>query len=249
MRKILFLAILTAGLGIGVQAQTGARQTIVLSHPWKFSKGDFKGAQNPAFDDSGWQTVRLPHDWAIAGPFDPLGQAETGKLPWKGEGWYRYTFTPDPALQGKQLTLLFDGVMAFPTIWLNGKEIGRWDYGYNSFYLDISDQIEFGKPNVLAVHADTRRHDSRWYPGAGIYRKVSLIATDPVHVAQWGTQVTTTKITPQYAVVKVCAHVRNDGKQDEQRVSIEQQVLDQEGFMVGTTYMSFECPIKARETH
>ena len=251
MRKILLLAILIAGIGANAPAQNGSatRQTVVLSQPWKFSKGDFKGAQNPGFDDSGWQTVRLPHDWAIAGPFDPLGSAETGKLPWKGTGWYRHTFTPDPNWQGKRLTLLFDGVMAFPTVWLNGKEIGRWDYGYNSFYLDITDQLDYGKPNVLAVQADTRRHESRWYPGAGIYRKVSLIVTDPVHVAQWGTQVTTTKIAPQYAVVKVRTLLRNDGTKDEQQVSVEQQVLDQEGLLVGESYDAVVCPVKAGETH
>ncbi|MCC7506814.1 MAG: DUF4982 domain-containing protein [Saprospiraceae bacterium] len=249
MRKILLLAILIAGIGINAQAQNdGAyRQTILFSQPWKFSKGNFKGAQNPAFDDTGWQTVRVPHDWAIAGPFDPLGSAETGKLPWKGEGWYRHTFTPDPAWKGKQLTLLFDGVMAFPVVWLNGKEIGRWDYGYNSFYLDVSDHIVFGQPNVLAVYVDTRRHESRWYPGAGIYRKVTLTVTDPVHVAQWGTQVTTPEISADRAMVQVRTRIVNDGK-SQQTATVHHIVLDPSGRPAAVSD-TLSCPVKAGEDH
>ncbi len=223
------------------------RQTLILNKGWKFSKGNFKGAANPAFDDSAWQNVRLPHDWAISGPFDPQASGETGKLPWKGEGWYRYTFTPDPDWRGKRVTVLFDGVMAFPTVWLNGKEVGSWDYGYNSFYLDITPMLDFEHPNVLAVHVDTRAHESRWYPGAGIYRKVSLIVTDEVHVGQWGTQVTTPEIDPERALVTVHTNVRNDDDQ-EQTVSIEHLILDPQGYVIGFSD-SLGCPIKAKEGH
>jgi len=87
--------------------------------------------------------------------------------------------------------LLFDGIMAFPKIYLNDSLVGQWDYGYNSFYIEITDLIRFDGKNTLAIHVDTRKHDSRWYPGAGIYRKVQMIVVNPIHVAIWGTCITT----------------------------------------------------------
>ncbi|MCK6693663.1 MAG: glycoside hydrolase family 2 protein [Thermoanaerobaculia bacterium] len=175
------------------------RQTIDFNKNWKFAKGNPPTASAPWFDDAGWQTVRLPHDWAIAGPFDPTLSGETGKLPWKGEGWYRKSFRAEASWAGKRVYAVFDGVMAFPRVYVNGKLAGGWDYGYNSFYLDITALLLPGSDNLMAVYADTRQHDSRWYPGAGIYRKVQLIVTGPVHTAVWGTQITTPEVSEQQA--------------------------------------------------
>ncbi len=180
-----------------------------LREEWKFSKGEIAGAQLPEFNDSGWQDVTVPHDWAIEGPFIKDGDGNTGKLPWKGEGWYRLKINIPSSYSGKHIYLLFDGVMAFPVIYVNGKKAGEWDYGYNSFFLDITSFIKPGAENLIAVHADTRRHDSRWYPGAGIYRNVHLIAVNPVHIDIWGTYITTPIIKPHYADVRIATTVNN----------------------------------------
>jgi beta-galactosidase len=184
-------------------------QTSVLRSGWKFAAGTHLNAQATDFNDAAWPSVTVPHDWAITGPSIPNGDGNTGKLPWKGEGWYRRTLEIPNAFAGKTLYLLFDGIMAFPEVYVNGKPAGSWDYGYNSFYIDISGLVQPGKANVLAVHVDTRNHDSRWYPGAGIYRKVSLIIVDPLHVGLWGTHVTTPIVKPHYADVRIATTIVN----------------------------------------
>jgi len=185
------------------------RTNFVLQKNWKFKKGDLKKAASPGLDDSQWERVQLPHDWAIAGPFIPDGKGSTGKLPWKGQGWYRRSLDIPQNYEDKRLYLLFDGVMAFPEIYINGKKVGEWDYGYNSFFVDITDFVNPGGKNLLAVHADTRRHDSRWYPGAGIYRKVSLMVLPKVHVPIWGSFVSTPIVKPHYADVRIQLRVKN----------------------------------------
>ena len=176
---------------------------------WKFTKGDVAGAESAKFDDSLWKDVRLPHDWAIAGPFNPNERGDTGKLPWRGIGWYRKTFTLDPQYAGKEIYLDFDGVMAFPKVYVNGQLAGEWDYGYTSFRIDATKLVKFGQPNTVAVRVDTTKHGSRWYPGAGIYRKVRLVIANPVHVAQWGTYITTPEIHQDAATVRVRTAIEN----------------------------------------
>ena len=170
---------------------------------WKFAKGPQDGADLASFDDSKWQPVRLPHDWAISGPYEPQGDPLTGKLPWRGEGWYRKAFVLPESDAGKRVYLDFDGVMAMPTVFVNGKKAGGWDYGYMSFRVDASEFVKPGKTNLVVVHADTRPHSSRWYPGAGIYRKVQLVVNEPVHIAHWGTFVTTPLVTDDSASIRI----------------------------------------------
>jgi len=233
-------------LALNLRGQAPLRQTVTLAENWKFTKGNPGGAAAPDFDDATWQTVRVPHDWAIAGPFNPAGSAETGKLPWQGEGWYRRTFRADAAWAGKRVYALFDGVMAFPKVYLNGRLAGEWDYGYNSFYLDLTPLLRPGIDNVLAVHADTRQHDSRWYTGAGIYRKVQLIVADPVHVGIWGTQITTPEIRPGQATVQIRTTVRNESDRTE-TVSVQQSIVSTWGDVLATD--SIGCPVKPGEAH
>lgn len=201
--SILFVLILIPFL-----ASAAARQVIDFNAGWTFKKGAHPEAKIPEFEDSSWQSVHLPHDWAIAGPFDPEAEGSTGKLPWKGEGWYRKRFQLPDHIDGQVIRLLFDGVMAFPKIYINGRLVGEWDYGYNSFYVDISEHVRSGD-NVIAVHADTREHESRWYPGAGLYRKVTLIITNPVAVDMWGTQITTPEVSNDHAAVRIKTRVHN----------------------------------------
>jgi beta-galactosidase len=162
------------------------------------------------FDDSSWRSLNLPHDWGIEGDFQQELSGETGKLPWPGVGWYRKHFTVPQSDKGKQIYIDFDGAMSHSAVWLNGKFIGGWPYGYASFRLDLTPFIEFGKENVLAVRLDNPPESSRWYPGSGIYRNVWLVKTAPIHVGHWGTYVTTPKITQDSANVNVKVSIDND---------------------------------------
>ncbi|MCB9302857.1 MAG: DUF4982 domain-containing protein [Lewinellaceae bacterium] len=212
---------------------------------WKF----FKGAQEKGaaldLDDGAWQAVTLPHDWAITGPFILDGDGNTGKLPWKGEGWYRRSLDIPAALAGKHIYLIFDGVMAFPKVYINGKLAGQWDYGYNSFYLDITGFVNPGGANLLAVHADTRQHDSRWYPGAGIYRKVQLLVVNPVHVDVWGAYVTTPIVKPHYADVRIQTTINNFSENTDS-IRLIHQLVSPEGVVVASGETSGS--IRARDT-
>ena len=104
--------------------------------------------------------------------------------------------------------------MTFPNIYINGQLEGQWDYGYNSFYLDITDIVNFNDENILAIHVDTRKHDSRWYPGAGIDRKIQMIAVNPIHVDIWGTYITIPILKPHYADVRVATTINNYSQTD-----------------------------------
>jgi beta-galactosidase len=238
---------------------SGGRTVVNFNDGWRFAKGAQVGAEKPEFDDSGWQAVRLPHDWAIAGPFNPSENGYAGKLPWRGEGWYRKTFTLDsagsslwrgrPALalssnetmpaskeqepnvraakergrdaldtqgqdalateDGRRVYFDFDGVMAFPKVYVNGQLAGEWDYGYMSFRVDATPYVKFGAKNTIAVYVDTRQHGTRWYPGAGIYRKVTMTICNPVHLAHWGTYVTTPDVSDSEATVRIRSTIEN----------------------------------------
>ncbi|UKJ08332.1 beta-galactosidase GalB [Solitalea lacus] len=172
-----------------------------------------KGIENLSYFDASWQKLDLPHDWAITGPFRIDLAGETGKLPWKGIGWYRKHFMIAKEDANKRMFIDFDGAMAYAEIWLNGKYIGTWPYGYSSFRMELTPYILPGKENVLAVRLNTEKWDSRWYPGAGIYRHVWLVKTNPVHVGHWGTYITTPDITEQSAKVNIDVTVDNQSKE------------------------------------
>lgn len=212
--------------------QHNPRLKVNFNSDWRFAKGDHVNAAAPEFDDSSWQLVRLPHDWAIAGPYDPGGNPHTGKLPWQGEGWYRKRFFLPAKLEGKRVYLDFDGVMAMPTVFINGQTAGGWDYGYMSFRVDATDYVKFGQTNLVAVHVDTRPHHSRWYPGAGINRKVQLVITEPVHVAHWGTFVSTPTVTDSAAEVRVQTTVENHDSALH-LVTLETTLVDPAGKLAG----------------
>ena len=151
--------------------------------------------QDVSFNDSCWKQLDLPHDWAVEGPFRTDLEGFTGKLPWRGIGWYRKHFKVDKTDIGKRFYLDFDGAMAHAEVWLNGKKVGGHPYGYTSFRVDLTPQLSFEGENVVAVRLNTENIGSRWYPGAGIYRHVRLVKTSPVHVDHWGVFVTTPSIS------------------------------------------------------
>lgn len=165
--------------------------------------------QDVSFNDSCWKQLDLPHDWAVEGPFRTDLEGFTGKLPWRGIGWYRKHFKVGKTDIGKRFYLDFDGAMAHAEVWLNGKKVGGHPYGYTSFRVDLTPQLSFEGENVVAVRLNTENIGSRWYPGAGIYRHVRLVKTSPVHVDHWGVFVTTPSISDVEAEALVHVQVRN----------------------------------------
>lgn len=164
-----------------------------------------------SFDDSTWRNVTLPHDWAITGPFltdGPYGGM--GRLPSWGIGWYRKQLEIPAGDRDRSIFLDIDGAMSYATVWLNGKLVGGWPYGYNSFRLDLTSHVTFGGSNQLVVRLDNPPHSARWYPGGGLYRNVWLTKTNRVHVSQWGTQVTTPRVSKSSATVDVAVSIDND---------------------------------------
>ena len=178
---------------------------------------------DPACDDSGWRHLNLPHDWAIEGPFRYDLEGNTGKLPWKGIGWYRKHFNVPASDKGRRIYIDFDGVMANAKVWCNGHYVGGWPYGYQGFRLDLTPYLNYGGENLIAVRADTENWGSRWYPGAGIYRNVRLVKTAPVHVCQWGTYITTPEVSDEAATVRVQTEIENNSEMPSE-VEVEQTI-------------------------
>lgn len=221
------------------------RTETLLEKNWRFTKGDVADAMKPEFDDTRWEAVSVPHDWAIYGPFDRSNDLQnvavtqnletaasvktgrTGGLPYVGVGWYRTTFD---APAGKQVSLVFDGAMSEARVYVNGQEACFWPCGYNSFHCDVTPYLyKDGRPNVLAVRLENRPQSSRWYPGAGLYRNVRVVATEAVHVPVWGTQLTTPHVAADYASVCLKTTVEGAGRQD---VRIVTEILSPEGQVV-----------------
>jgi len=201
------------------------RRVVNFNRDWKFAKGENKTAERMKFNDSKWEVVRLPHDWAISGPFNEKENGYAGKLPWSRVGWYHKTFTLDEADSVRRVYFDFDGVMAFPKVYVNGQLAGEWDYGYTSFRVDATPYVKLGQTNVIAVMVDTRKHGTRWYPGAGIYRKVTMTICEPIHIAHWGTFITTPEVSDDSATVRVRSTIENH-LDTESEVSVEVVILD-----------------------
>ncbi len=184
----------------------------------------------PDFDDSSWQQINLPHDWAIEGPFTHSGGGGMGRLPTAGIGWYRKKLDIPAADASKSIFLDVDGAMSYATVWLNGQIVGGWPFGYASWRVDLSPYVKPGGANELVIRLDNPPNSSRWYPGAGIYRNVWLVKTQPVHVGQWGTQVATPEVSKDRAAVSLKVTVANDSKQGANTsVATEIFVLDASG--------------------
>ena len=176
---------------------------------------DFAFVQNN-FDDSSWESITLPHDWAIKGPFQAGANPEVGggmgRLPINGTAWYRKKLFIPASDAGKSVFLTIDGAMSYSMIWLNGHLVGGWPYGYNTYQLDLTPYLIPGADNQLAIRLDNPNNSSRWYPGAGLYRNVWLIKTSPVHVNQYGTYITTKNVSVQSAQINLEVNVKNDSK-------------------------------------
>jgi beta-galactosidase len=210
-------------------------QRIVASFDsdWKFRRSDVERAEQPEFNDSDWQAVDVPHDWAIAGPFDEDAPArgEGGFLP-TGVGWYRKHFSLPADHKGKRILIEFDGVMANSDVWINGQHLGHRPNGYVSFNYDITDHVKFGEDNVLAVKADTSEQvASRWYTGSGIYRHVRLVETEPIYIVPWGVSVTT-DVNNESAVVTAAVTLENGASIEPVKVRI--YVQNDQGLLISS---------------
>ena len=205
--------------------------------------GDGVAYTASSFDDNGWRKLNLPHDWGVEGPFQQDYDGETGKLPWWGIAWYRKHFELPAADKGGQLYLDFDGAMSHALVWVNGKFAGGWPYGYSSFRVDITPYVNFGGENVVTVRLDNPPSSSRWYPGGGIYRNVWLVKTAPVHVAHWGTQLTTPVANAELGKVDIKTTVANDGTAAA-LVTLKNSifVLNAEGKRVGAAVAALATP-------
>lgn len=242
--KTFYLMTMGFCLVLNLHAQ---RSEYLLEKGWKFTKVEVSNAEMPAFNDAKWETVDIPHDWAIFGPFDKnndlqnvavtqnfetqasLKTGRTGGLPYVGIGWYRTTFHSTP---GKQTTLIFDGAMSEARVFVNGKEACFWPCGYNSFYCDVTSLVnEDGKNSTLAVRLENRPQSSRWYPGAGLYRNVHVVTTEKIHVPVWGTQITTPCVKDEYASVCLRTTILNAEKTE---LTVVTDIMDADGQVVST---------------
>ena len=233
----LALALLLAG-----SAAEAQRTTTTLNECWTFTTGDgVTGAE--------WSSVRVPHDWAIYGPFDRKHDLQvvaveqngektatektgrTGGLPFIGKGTYRTTIElPDTA--GRAFTLVFDGAMSNAHVKVNGREVAFWPYGYNSFYVPLDPAAIRPGANDVEVSLENYEKASRWYPGAGLYRNVHLVTTSKVHIPTWGTYVTTPKVCDDYASVRLEMKIegtRIDTAYNYQQIGVDTRIFDPKG--------------------
>ena len=243
----IFKGLLLLGMTVATLTATAQRKETILRDGWKFSRGEGLDAEAPAevnYNDKKWQTVQVPHDWAISGPFDKEIDKQTvaieqngekqatektgrsGSLPWIGEGWYRTTFKADNNSQ--RVILCFDGAMAEPEVYVNGAKVGEWKYGYTPFNIDITGIVNGDDtPNTLAVHLKNVEESSRWYPGAGLIRPVKVIETGKSAIEEWSIVANTQDIHLESVTEEFSAQVA--GMQDKVRYAFEFSVKNDEG--------------------
>lgn len=238
INKSCFTAIAAACIfAFATPAFASSTRTTQTLKSWDFSR-----------DSINWESVTVPHDWAIYGPFDRKydlqkvaveqnGETEetwktgrTGGLPYLGKGWYRTEFElADTA--GRAPVLIFDGAMSHARVKVNGKEVAYWPYGYNSFYVNPGDAVRPGK-NIVEVSLENKEQSSRWYPGAGLYRNVRLIDRDATHIPVWGTYITTPYVSKEYATVHLNTEIEGTNKGE--YITLETSIKNPEGEVIKT---------------
>jgi beta-galactosidase len=222
-KNALLLFLLVSGSMVYAQ-----NRTVKELDSWKFTRGEQATAQEPGFDDSGWQTVTIPHDWAIYGPFDKEIDKQTvqivqnneetasektgrtGALPFTGVGWYRTGLNLPEYTGTQQVLIAFDGAMSNAVVYVNGQKAGNRPYGYSYFYFDITGLIRQGKENTIAVRLENQEFSSRWYPGAGLYRNVRIIVKEQTSFKHWGHFITTPYISSDVAKVNIRSQVQGE---------------------------------------
>ncbi len=237
---------IVAALATCFSGTAGAKES--FNSDWRFHKGAADGAEATSYDDSDWRSLRLPHDWAIEGPFDKKYNARCGGLPFHGKGWYRKQFPTPNLSDGKRVAVEFDGAMYDAHVWVNGEFLGNRPFGYIGFEFDMTDALRVdGKDNVIAVRLQPKDLSSRWYPGAGLYRHVWLHVRPATHVPQWGVSVTTPSVTDQAASVAVETKVENT-RSDAVEVTVRQTVLAASGVVVAEAIQPSPTAIDSQES-
>ena len=233
-----------------IQSLFAYRQSDVkLGDGWLFHRGELKNAQIPSTDTSTWEAVKVPHDWAIGQNFNMnydkqftqvvqdgetrarTRTGRTGALPFEGVGWYRKTLELPKSDEGKRVYIQFDGAMSRAKVWLNGEYVGEWPYGYASFELDLTKHFKFGSPNTLAVRLENLPSASRWYAGAGLFRDVRLAVKPQIHVENWGTYITTPKVSANSAVCRIETSVA-DHSGAGKKISVKTLIISPDGKQV-----------------
>ncbi len=262
MKNLLIYSILLAFMvGCNFQKEN-PREIVLLDKGWKFINSEVEGAQNPEYKADSWEEVSVPHDWAILGEFhedndvimatviedgERVPQKRTGRtggLPHVGVGWYRKTIDIPASWENKAVHIEFDGAMSHAQVYFNGEFVGEWPYGYASFGFNLTEKIKAGKENILAVRLENKPASSRWYPGAGIYRNVRLVTTNPIHVKQWGTYITTPEIQNGKGLVEMATTILGNGEPAE--VAVLTEVINKKGIVVGKA--SSKTKIKGETT-
>ncbi|TLX78178.1 glycoside hydrolase family 2 protein [Labilibacter sediminis] len=244
MKNVILSLIVLSQVIVACAHQDGAsRRVELLDTNWQFINKDVNGAEKMNCNTADWENVTVPHDWAIKGPFDEEVDKQsgiirqnnekiatektgrTGALPHVGVGWYRKFFSVPDYQLGKKVLLTFDGAMSQPQVFINGTKVGEWKNSYNYFYFDISQYLQKGE-NLLAVRLENLPYSSRWYPGAGLYRKVQLVVKDEVSFKHWGHFITTPRVSNENATINIKSKLNGNG------VLVKAVIKDAEGNIV-----------------
>ena len=233
------LGSLMGGLAVvwAAVSPTAAREVVPLDEHWRFLQAEVSGAEQLGFDDTSWKWVDLPHDWSIAGPFAETNAAGgAGAFLPSGVAWYRKHFALPAEALGRRVAVEFDGVMENSDVWINGRHLGHRPNGYVGFRYELPAamlSMGGGTNNVLTVCADTSAQPaSRWYAGAGIYRRVRLVIADPVRLAADGVFVTTPEISAAETTVRLQTTITNDAAEPSE-ISLQTSLLAPDGQPVG----------------
>lgn len=213
------------------------RVTTNFDKNWKFYLGDIVGAEKLSFDDNSWRTLNVPHDWSIEGNYDSNNPTQRGGgyLP-AGVGWYRKCFTMSNSDTEHSVFIEFDAVMANSDIWINGHYLGHRPMGYLPINYEITKYLKFNEVNVIAVRVDNSiQPASRWYTGAGIYRHVKLITTNPIHLERGSVFITTPKIEKNSAEVRISCSIINSS-QNTCKIGFQTEIKSPSGQKIQSDY-------------
>jgi len=218
-----------------ISALKTGRTELLFDEGWRFFRGDTSDAGIPRFDDSGWRLIDLPHDWSIEdihGTDSPLDSTAIGGIDegyfTGGTGWYRKTFFVPASLKNKHFIIRFDGIYMNSDVWINGKHAGNHPYGYTSFMYDITENIQPGKNNLVAVRVRNEGRNSRWYSGSGIYRHVWLTVAEPISIKEWSLSVISEIESTGDAKVNISGIILNNSLSDE-NISVKFRIIDPSG--------------------
>ena len=246
-KQIVLVFMLVVGSFSGY-AQNGVERKQLFDYDWKFFLGDAPDAKSNNFNDESWRKLDLPHDWSIEGkvnPKNPTGGGG-GYFP-AGIGWYRKTFQASDAWKTNKIAIYFEGVYMNSEVFINGKSLGVYPYGYSSFSYDLTPYLHFGKENVIAVRVDNSQQiNSRWYSGSGIYRHVWMMLTNPIHVAHWGAAISTPVVSAKKATVLVKTKVKNETSST-QSILVKTILWNKNSKSVGNGQLKVELPANSEK--